>query len=811
MTCANCSARIERALRALPGVLAASVNLASERAQVEVDLERSTAADVARAVEQAGYTPQFAELRVAVGGMTCANCSARVERALTALPGVLSAQVNLATQRATLRTLAASVAPADVLRAIEHAGYTAQLLDQPGAGDIESRARRQELQERRRATVLAAALTLPLLVLAMGPMLWAAVSQAAMAMTPSWSPWVQWVLATAVAAFPGRRFFRDGAVAFRHAAPDMNSLVMLGVGASWLYSTAVLFFPAGFASSARDYYFESAAVVITAVLLGKYLEALAKGRAGAAIAQLAGLQASTALVAGPGGEQSVPIASIAVGDVVIVKPGATVPVDGAVIAGHSYVDEAMLSGEPLPVARGVGDAVSAGTVNQLGLLQVRAQAVGGATRLAQIIELVQAAQGAKLPIQRLADRIVARFTPAVLLIAALSFVGWLLLAPAPALAPALISAVAVLVVACPCAMGLATPAAVMVGSGRAAQLGVLFRRGEALEALGGVDTIVFDKTGTLTVGRPRVTQICVAAGIEETALLRLAAAADAGSEHPLAQAIVAAARARGLDLPPASDFVALPGLGVRATLDGQAVLLGAGRLLDEQQVDRGALAAQAQALLAQGCTVIHVAVAGRYWGLVGLADALKPDAAAVVSALRARGLRVAMISGDAAGAAQAIAAQAGIDEVMADALPAAKAAALAARQGAGARVAFVGDGINDAPALAQADVGIAVASGTQVAIAAADITLARGELGLLVDAVDMARRTMGVIRANLFWAFIYNALLIPVAAGALVPWWGLRLNPMLAGFAMGMSSVLVLANSLRLRGQGAWTAPALRH
>ncbi len=805
MTCAQCSARIERALAALPGVAAASVNLATERARVDYDPARGDAQRLAGAIEAAGYTAVVVEWEFAIDGMTCANCAARVERAIARLPGVLGATVNLATERAHVRVFPASLAPDDVTAAVAQAGYGARLRTGSDSFDADRAARAAERRARRNETLLAAALSAPVVILAMGPMLLPAGAMAGHGAMGA-APWWQWLLASAVVFGPGRRFFRAGAAALRARAPDMNTLVMLGVGSAWAYSSAVLLAPQWFPAEARALYFESATVVVTLVLLGKYLETVARGRAGEAIRHLAGLQARAACVLREGVETMTPIAALRVGDVVLVRPGERIPVDGAVLSGSSYVDASMLSGEPLPVARGPGDAVVAGTINQMGVLQVQTRAVGTQTVLAQIIRLVEAAQGSKLPIQRLADRIVAVFGVVVLGIAALTAVVWLAFGPPPAVIPALVSAIAVLVVACPCAMGLATPAAIMVGSGRGAELGVLFRRGEALEILSRIDAVVLDKTGTLTVGRPQLTDVLPLPGIAADELLRLAAAADAGSEHPLAAAIVAAARARALDLPAPDSFAAVPGHGVTARIGGREVLVGNARLLAQAGVDGSALEESARALRARAATAIAVAVDGRPWGVLGLADTLRPEAAAVVAALRARGLGVAMITGDTAAAAHVLAAQAGIDDVVADTLPADKAAALAQRQSAGARVAFVGDGINDAPALAQADVGIAVASGSQMAIEAADVTLTRGDLALLINAIEVARRTMAIVRANLFWAFFYNALLIPVAAGVLVPVWNVRLNPMLAGLAMGLSSVFVVTNSLRLRGVRAWSA-----
>jgi len=801
MTCANCSARVERALRKVPGVAEATVNLATERASVTFDASAVGPEALASAVRDAGYEPVSADIELAIGGMTCANCSNRVERALRASPGVLAASVNLATERATLRVLPATATPAALVQAVEGAGYTARALGGEDSASAEAEARVAELRARARDTVVAALLSIPILVLAMGPMLLPGLAEAMarIAPTPRFWEWVQFAFGSAVAFGPGRRFFSTGWAAFRHASPDMNSLVMTGVGAAWLYSATVVVAPELLPAQARHVYFESAAVVVTLILMGKYLEALAKGRTGDAIRKLVGLQAKTARVLRDGAEQDVPIAAVVRGDLVIVRPGERMPVDGEVREGESYVDESMLTGEPMPVAKRTGDRVVGGTVNQHGLLQVEARQVGRQTMLAQIIRMVEQAQGSKLPIQRLADRVVRVFTPIVFGVALVTFAVWLALGPAPAITLALVSTVAVLVVACPCAMGLATPAAIMVGSGRAAELGVLFRKGEALEALSHVDTVVFDKTGTLTLGRPRLTDIEPAPGHTADELLRVAAAVEAGSEHPLAAAILAAAGERGIAHPKSERFEAIPGYGVKSSVEGRNVLLGAERLLAREGVTVEAFATQAAALAERARTAVWLAVDGTVWGALGVADPLKPEAAEVVAALKARGLRVGMITGDSARTAQAIARQAGLDTVEAEVLPSGKAEAVQRLQAEGRRVAFVGDGINDAPALARAEVGVAVATGTDIAIEAADVTLTRGDLRGLLDALEVARRTMRTIRGNLFWAFIYNILLIPLAAGVFYPVWGVTLNPMLAGLAMGLSSVFVVTNSLRLR------------
>jgi P-type Cu+ transporter len=799
MTCASCSSRVERAIGKLDGVVEAPVNLATERASVTYDESVLSPSAVIDAVRELGYSPLTEELEIGVGGMTCANCSSRVERALNKLPGVLEASVNLATERASVRFAPATLSTDDISRAIEATGYEPRPLEGEDTEAREQAARDDHRRAMRRDLIIAAVLTLPVFVLAMGSHFVPRFHHALLAAAPQpiWD-WAQALLTTAVIFGPGRRFFRPGWIAYRHLSPDMNSLVMTGTGAAWAYSMLVLLMPAIFPADARNLYFESAAVVLTVILMGKYLEELAKGRTSAAIRKLVGLQAKTARVLRHGVEQETALARVQVGDIVVIRPGERIPVDGEVTEGESYVDESMLTGEPVPAAKHPGDQVVGGTVNQHGQLRVIATQVGKQTVLAQIIRSVERAQGSKLPIQGLADRVVRVFTPVVIVIAIVTFLAWLALGPDPAITFALVSAVAVLVVACPCAMGLATPAAIMVGSGRAAELGVLYRKGEALETLSHVDTVVFDKTGTLTEGRPRLTDIHTLNG-DSDAMLRLAAAAEQGSEHPLGMAVVAAANERGFDLPSLDAFEAIPGYGIRAAIEGHQVLIGATRLMSRESVEVGKLEQHAEHDAADGKTPVFVAVDGLATAVLAIADPLKAEAAPMVQALRQRGIQVAMITGDSRKTAAAIARRAGIDQVHAEALPDGKADVVQAMQAEGHKLAFVGDGINDAPALAQADVGIAVGSGTDIAIEAADVTLTRGDLSGVITALDIARKTLSTIRGNLFWAFIYNILLIPVATGIFYPWFGVHLNPMVAGLAMGLSSVFVVGNSLRLR------------
>lgn len=795
MTCASCVGRVERALQGLAGVQSVSVNLATERAAVRFDPATVDLPRILATVRDTGYTPGVTELEIGVGGMTCASCVGRVERALRAVPGVVDATVNLATERASVRYLDGVLESGEIARVITETGYEAQpLSDASAAGDAHAGA----LARMQHDVWLSAALTVPVLILSMGAVFIPSFHRWLLQLAPApvWA-WTEAALTTIILFVPGRRFFRPGWIAYRHLSPDMNSLVMTGTGAAWLYSLVVLVAPAAFPAGARNLYFDSAAVIITVILFGKYLEELAKGRTGTAIKNLIGLQAKTARRVRGEVEEEVPIGALSVGEVVVVRPGERVPVDGVVRAGESYVNESMLSGEPAPVAKRPGDQVVGGSVNQLGVLRVEATGIGKQTVLAQIIRLVEKAQGSKLPIQGLADRVVRVFTPVVILLALVTFAAWLVFGPPPAITMALVSAVAVLVVACPCAMGLATPAAIMVGSGRAAELGVLYRKGEALETLSHVDTVVFDKTGTLTEGRPRLTDL-IAPGLERRDVLQWVASAESGSEHPLASAIVEAARDAGVTPQPADSFEAIPGFGIRARIGDHALLVGARRFMDREGVVCGSWETAVEPLAQAGKTPIYVARDQTVIAVIAIADPLRPESPALVRRLRELGLGVVMITGDAERTAAAIARRTGILQYQAEVLPDGKARAVQRLQQEGHRVAFVGDGINDAPALAQADVGVAMGSGTDIAIEAADVTLTR-DLGAVVTAIEVARRTLGTIRGNLFWAFFYNILLIPLASGVFYPRFGIHLNPMIGGLAMGLSSVFVLTNSLRLK------------
>ena len=789
MSCAGCVSRAEKAISAVSGVAKAQVNLADASARVQLD-DAATGRAVAGALKAAGYPALPRKMRLAIAGMTCASCVNKVETALQAVPGVLSATVNLADATATVTTLT----DVDALqKAVAAAGYEAAPLEAEERTDNRQAA---EAQTYFRHFVIAAALTLPVFVMEMGGHVFPAIHHLianSIGMTASWT--IQFILTTIVLAGPGRGFFAKGVPALIRLAPDMNSLVVLGTSAAWVFSTIALFAPGLLPADTRAVYFEAAAVIVTLILLGRWLEARAKGQTGAAIKRLIGLRPATATVLRDGAEVEVPIAEVVRGDILLVRPGERIATDGVVREGTSYVDESMITGEPVPVEKAKGDTLTGGTVNGNGALKMRATAVGADTMLARIIVMVEDAQGARLPVQDLVNKITAWFVPGVMVIATLTVIVWLVFGPSPVLSYALVAGVSVLIIACPCAMGLATPTSIMVGTGRAAELGVLFRQGDALQALQGVDVVAFDKTGTLTIGKPVLTDVIALDG-DKDALLRDVAAVEALSEHPLAHAIVAAAQK---PLPQVSGFQAVTGHGLSADVAGRRVLVGAARLLEKEGIDPAPLADQAAALSEAGKTAIMVAIDGRPAGVIGVADTARPTAKATVAGLKARGIRVVMVTGDAARTGAAIGAELGVSDVIADVLPAGKVDAIRKLQADGSKVAFVGDGINDAPALAAADVGVAIGTGTDVAVESADVVLMSGDPVGVLNGIAVSRATMANIRENLGWAFGYNVLLVPVAAGVLYPIWGVLLSPALAAGAMALSSVLVVTNALRLR------------
>lgn len=790
MNCASCVGRVERALGKVAGVRSVSVNLATAGADIVADAGVDHGA-IARAVEEAGYRIPAATHELAIEGMSCASCVGRVERALLATPGVAAASVNLTTARAQVR----GTAPvADLIAAVAGAGYQAREYRGAAARDEAQDRREAEALELQRDVLLALVLALPVFVLEMGAHLIPGVHELihrTIGMQNSW--YLQFALTTLVLIFPGRRFYRHGISALLRMAPDMHSLVAVGTLAAYAYSLVATFAPALLPPGTVHVYYEAASVIVALILLGRMLEARAKGRTSEAIQRLVRLQPRTARVRGAG---DTAIEDVIAGDIIEIRPGERIPVDGEVIEGASFVDEAMITGEPIPVAKTIGSRLVGGTVNQQGALAFRATAVGGDTVLSQIIAMVEAAQGSKLPIQGVVDRITLWFVPAVMAAAMLTFAGWLVFGPPHALGLALVNAVAVLIIACPCAMGLATPTAIMVGTGRAAEMGVLLRRGEALQMLREAKVIALDKTGTLTLGHPVLTDLHLAEGLARDEVLRAVAAVEDRSEHPIARAIVEAARDEGLRPGAAGDFAAIPGMGARGVVDGRVVAVGADRYMESLGLNTATFAETAARLGAEGKTPLYAAIDGVLAAVLAVSDPVKPGTPEAIAAFHALGLKVAMITGDNSATAHAIAARLGMDEVVAQVMPEGKVEAVRRLQGQYGRLAYVGDGINDAPALAQADVGVAVGTGTDIAIEAADVVLMSGHLGAVGDGIALSRATMGVIGQNLFWAFAYNVALIPVAAGVLYP---VLLSPVFAAGAMAMSSVFVLGNSLRLR------------
>jgi Cu+-exporting ATPase len=838
MNCAACVARVEKALAALPGVTKATVNLATDRAQVSYNPHRTSTVALVAAIEDAGYGIARTTATFPLLGMDCANCAIRVGRVVQRVPGVTEAAVNLATEKLTVTYLPGTVTPGEIAKAVEGAGYKLVLpqeakVETGAAGaaatadptTVAEAARRKRVRLLMVKFIAALAVGAVLMLMMLIPESW---------LSMKWQWLIQFVLATPVQFWAGWQFYRGAWAALRHRTSDMNTLIAVGTSAAYLYSAAVTFFPGAFERAAgvgfeAAVYYDSAVIIIGLILLGRYLEARAKGQTSAAMRRLIGLQPKTARVvrgvAGVGAalEIDVPVEEVVVGDVIIVRPGEKIPVDGEVLEGRSAVDESMLTGESLPVEKGPGDEVIGATLNRTGSFRFSATKVGRDTALAQIVRLVEEAQGSKAPIQRLADYVASIFVPVVLAVAVVTFLVWYLVGPEPAFTLALLAFVSVVIIACPCAMGLATPTAIVVGTGKGAENGILIRSGEALERAHKLDVVVLDKTGTLTRGKPEVTDVVAtegasrkgaadskaeAAAVEGAGnaagldVLRLAASAERGSEHPLGEAIVDAARARGLELLEVKEFSAVPGRGVEATVSSWVpirVLLGNRRFLDERGHSPGKLENAAERMAEEGKTPMFVVVDGTVAGVIGVADVLKPDSVGAVRNLEALGLEVYMITGDNRHTAEAVARQAGIRSVLAEVLPERKAQAVKDLQTAGKVVAMVGDGINDAPALAQADIGMAIGTGTDVAMETADVTLIRGDLTPIGTAIRLSRATMRVIKQNLGWAFGYNIALIPVAAGVLYPAFGILLDPVYAAVAMALSSVSVLSNSLRLR------------
>lgn len=806
MTCAACAQRIEKTVKKLPGISQASVNLASEKLFVEYDSSLDVS-DIKAAVSKIGYEAaektEYSDVTIPIGGMTCAACARRVEKAVGKLEGVESSSVNFATEKATVAYDPRKVRLSAIKAAIEKAGYQALEVNKADAADEDRLRKQQEIKTLWTKFITSAVFSLPLLYIAMAPMISFIRLPFPSAIEPMNYP-LAYALTELVLTAPvigvGYKFYTIGFKALFQRSPNMDSLIAIGTTAAVLYSIYNTFqIAAGHFMAVDALYFESAGVIITLILLGKSLEAVSKGRTSEAIKKLMGLAPKTAVILENGQEKEIPIDEVEIGDVILVKPGDKIPVDGTVTGGHTSIDESMLTGESMPVDKKEGDPVYAASLNTTGVIQFKAEKIGSDTALAQIIKLVEDAQGSKAPIAQMADIVSGYFVPVVCVIALLAGIGWYI-GTGGDLKFALTIFISVLVIACPCALGLATPTAIMVGTGKGAENGILIKGGEALETAHKINTIVFDKTGTITEGKPKVTDVLVAGSISKDRLLQLTASAERGSEHPLGQAIVLGAKESGLTLLEAEQFDSLTGRGIKARLEGEDILAGNRKLMDEQNISLAGMEEISDRLAEEGKTPMYVAINGELAGIVAVADVVKESSRAAIERLHKMGIQVAMITGDNKKTAAAIAKQVGIDRVLAEVLPQDKSNEVKKLQSEDRKVAMVGDGINDAPALAQADIGIAIGSGTDVAMESADIVLMRSDLMDVPAAIDLSKHTIRNIKQNLFWAFGYNVIGIPIAAGMLhLLFNGPLLNPMFAAAAMSLSSVSVLTNALRLK------------
>lgn len=786
MNCAACSARIERVLSRTKGIQSAKVNLALERAVIEYDETIIKIQEIIDKIRNLGFEVDTEKLQLRVAGMSCAACSARVERGLNKMQGVINASVNLAAGKASVEFVPLEVTPSDIKARIKKLGYQAEDINEEEGTDREKEQRNKEISQQRLNFIVAAVFSAPLLLY----MLVMVFKLDSLLPIVIFNPTTQFIFASVVQFVPGWHFYRDAYSSLKGGSANMSVLVAIGTSAAYLYSSFVTFFGARY--GLHEVYFESSAIIITLVLLGKMLESQAKGRTSEAIRRLMDLRAKTARVIRNGQEKEIPIDEVNIGDIVVVKPGEKIPVDGIVLEGQSTVDESMLTGESIPVEKSVGDEVIGATINKLGTFKFKATKVGRETALAQIIKIVEEAQDQKAPVQRMADIISAYFVPAVVAAALLTFLGWYFIADAGNFTRALINFTAVLVIACPCALGLATPTSIMVGTGKGAEYGILIKGGEHLENAHRLDTIVLDKTGTITRGEPSLTDVIPVSGITSEELLKLAASAEYNSEHPLAKSIVNAAKEKGMDFYKTNNFQAVPGYGITAEINEKKVVVGTSKLLNEQGIDISILAGKAEMMEKQGKTAIYAAAGGKLQGILAVSDTVKDNSREAVEELKKMNIEVWMITGDNRRTAEAIAGEVGITNVMAEVLPEQKAEKIKQLQEENRVVGMVGDGINDAPALAAADVGFAIGTGTDVAMEAADVTLIRGDLMGVVNSIKLSRATMRNIKQNLFWALIYNTVGIPVAALGF-------LSPIIAGAAMAFSSVSVVTNALRLR------------
>lgn len=797
MSCAACATRIEKGLAGLEGVSQATVNFAAEKATVLFDSEQTNLTHLVEKVKDLGYGIRVEKIVLPIQGMTCASCVSRVEKALRSARGVLSVNVNLATERATIEYIPGPLSLRDLKKVVENLGYRVLEVQEEDIVERERLLREAELSTMKWKFIIGAVLLAPILLLMYG----AGVLEKGFGLSKGANFFLQFLLATPVQFWAGRQFYVGFWKALKQKTSDMNTLIAVGTSAAYFYSLIVTFVPHLIMVEGLmlDVYFDTSAAIIVLILLGRFLEARAKGKTSEAIKKLIGLQPKTARVMRNGNEMDIPIGEVVPGDLLVVRPGEKIPVDGIVQEGYSSVDESMVTGESLPVEKKIGDKVIGATLNKTGTFKFEATRVGKETVLAQIVRLVQEAQGSKPPIARMVDMIASYFVPIVIAIAIITFIIWALFGPPPALTYAFLNFIAVLIIACPCALGLATPTSIMVGTGKGAENGILIRGAEALETAHQLNTIVLDKTGTLTRGEPSVTDVIVSEGFTTQEVLFLAASAEKGSEHPLGEAIVKRAKEENLSLIDPKNFQAIAGRGIEAMIDSQKVLLGNLRLMEERGISLNGWVGKAEELSGRGETPMYLAVDGKVAGLIGVSDTLKENSKEAIENLHRIGLEVVMLTGDHERTARAIASQIGIDRVLAGVLPERKAEEVKRLQSEGKRVGMVGDGINDAPALAQADVGIAIGTGTDVAMESSDITLIGGDLRGVVTAIALSKATIRNIKQNLFWAFAYNTILIPVAAGALFPFFGVLLNPIFAAGAMAFSSVTVVSNALRLR------------